>query len=50
MWHIDDGMGWWMLFWSLIELVIVAGVIVLVAIYLHSPRDDQSRDRHAGVS
>ena len=44
MWHIGDGMAWWMVFGTLFELLIVIAVVILIANYLGSPRTDRSPD------
>lgn len=41
MWHISDGMGWWMLAGMLVELLIVIGVVVAAAVCLGRPRLDR---------
>jgi putative membrane protein len=40
MWHIGDGMAWWMLFGTLFELLVVVAGVVLVAHLLATPRAD----------
>jgi putative membrane protein len=42
MWHIGDGMAWWMLFWTLFELLVVVAVVVLVAHFLATPPTDRT--------
>ena len=42
MWHIGDGMGWWMVYGTLFELVIIVAVIVLVAKYVGAPPNDRT--------
>jgi putative membrane protein len=42
MWHIGDGMAWWMVFGTLFEIVVVVAVVVLIANYVGTPRTDRS--------
>jgi hypothetical protein len=42
MWHMGDGMAWWMLFWTLFELLIVIAVVVLVVHFLKVARTDET--------
>lgn len=44
MWHLGDGMGWWMVFGTLFELLIVVAVVLLIANYLGSRGTDRSLD------
>jgi hypothetical protein len=44
MWHINDGMGWWMLVATFVELLVVVVVVALVAHYLRSPRVHSPND------
>ena len=34
MWHIGNGMAWWMLFGTLFEILVVVAVVILIAHYL----------------
>src|SRR6186713_1148188 len=38
MWNMGDGMGWWMVFGTLCELLVVVAVVILVAHFLKTPR------------
>jgi len=42
MWHTGDGMAWWMLFWTLLELLIVVAIVLLVAHFLGTPPTDRA--------
>jgi hypothetical protein len=42
MWNTGDGMGWWMLFGTFCELLVVIAVVILVAHFLKTPRTDQT--------
>jgi putative membrane protein len=44
MWHLGDGMGWWMVFGTVFELLIVVGVVLLIANYLGARGTDRSFD------
>jgi putative membrane protein len=42
MWHIGDGMAWWMLFGTLFELVVLVAVVFLVVHFVNTPRTDRT--------
>lgn len=42
MWHMGDGMAWWMVLGTLFEIVVVVAVLVLIANYVGTPRTDRS--------
>lgn len=44
MWHIGDGMSWWMVFGTLFELLVVVVVVLLVARYVGTSRIDRRPD------
>jgi uncharacterized membrane protein len=44
MWHIGDDMGWWMLAWTLVELLIVVGVIAAAVYWIRPGTDRRPED------
>lgn len=49
MWHIDDGMGWWMLWGGLMMIVFWGAIIALVVWGVQSLVRTSSRETAAGA-